>query len=158
YDIENILVEDNPNFEKVIFTIVTDGQISPIEAFKDSLEAMYEQMSVFKGVLDINVTMKDDNGAAGEEITKLLQGIEELGLSARSFNCLDRAEIKVVGELVLMEESELKEIKNLGKKSLEEIKSVIEEIGFSVGMEFSPEVTESVKKRISEIKSESTEE
>jgi DNA-directed RNA polymerase subunit alpha len=57
-----------------------------------------------------------------------------------------------------MDETELKELKNLGKKSLEEIKAIMAEIGFPVGTTFSPEVVESVKKRIQEIKSESIEE
>jgi len=158
YEIENVLVEDNPNFEKVIFTIETDGLVTPIEAFKNALEAMYAQMSVFNGVLDINITSNEDASVTSGEVAKLLQSVEELGLSARSFNCLDRAGIKVVGELVLMDESELKELKNLGKKSLEEIKVIMAEIGFPVGTTFAPEVIESVKKRIQEIKSESIEE
>ncbi len=158
YDIENILVEDNPNFEKVVFTVETDGQVTPIEAFKNALEAMYEQMSVFNGVLDINVASNDEPAAANSEVTKLLQSVEELGLSARSFNCLSRAGIKVVGELAFMSEAELKDLKNLGKKSLEEIKTAMDEIGFPVGSTFPPEVVESVKKRIEEMKTESTEE
>ena len=158
YEIENVLVEDNPNFEKVVFTVETDGQVSPIEAFKNSLEAMYSQMSVFNGVLDINITSKDEANVSSGEVAKLLQSVEELGLSARSFNCLDRAGIRVVGELALMDEVELKELKNLGKKSLEEIKAIMAEIGFPVGTTFSNEVVESVRKRIQEIKSESIEE
>lgn len=94
YDIENVLVEDNPNFEKVVFTIETDGLISPIEAFKNSLEAMYNQMSVFNGVLDIDVsTPVEESSSNSVELNKLLQSVEELNLSARSFNCLDRAEV-----------------------------------------------------------------
>lgn len=157
YEIENVLVEDNPNFEKVIFTVETDGQVTPIEAFKNSLESMYSQMAVFNGVLDINVSAQSESNASNGEVAKLLQSVEELGLSARSFNCLDRAGVKVVGELALMDETELKELKNLGKKSLEEIKATMSEIGFPVGTDFAPEVVESVKKRIQEIKSESIE-
>ena len=116
YDIENVLVEDNPNFEKVVFTIETDGLISPVEAFKDSLEAMYTQMSVFNGLLDIDIAPKEESTSDSVELNKLLQSIEELNLSARSFNCLDRAEVRFVGELALMSELELKNLKNLGKK------------------------------------------
>jgi len=153
YDIENILVEDNPNFEKVVFTIETDGLISPIEAFKDSLEAMYSQMSVFNGVLDIDITPKEESSSGSVELNKLLQSIEELNLSARSFNCLDRAEIRFVGELALMSELELKNLKNLGKKSLEEINAVMEEIGFPVGSDFSDDTVDVLKKKIEDLKS-----
>jgi len=158
YEIENVLVEDNPNFEKVIFTIVTDGLVTPVEAFKNALSAMYSQMSIFNGLVDMDVGSKIDGAASGTEVAKLLQSVEELNLSARSFNCLDRAGVKVVGELAFMDETEMKELKNLGKKSLEEIKAVMEEIGFPVGTVFSNETVETVKKRISEIKSEATEE
>lgn len=153
YDIENVLVEDNPSFEKVIFTVETDGLISPIEAFKDSLEAMYTQMSVFNGVLDIDITPKEETTSSGVELNKLLQSVEELNLSARSFNCLDRAEIRFVGELALMSELELKNLKNLGKKSLEEINSVMEEIGFPVGFDFSDDTIDVLKKKIADLKS-----
>lgn len=153
YDIENVLVEDNPNFEKVVFTIETDGLISPIEAFKDSLEAMYTQMSVFNGVLDIDITPKEEAVSDSVELNKLLQSVEELNLSARSFNCLDRAEVRFVGELALMSELELKNLKNLGKKSLEEINAVMEEIGFPVGSDFSDDTVEVLKKKIADLKS-----
>ena len=153
YDIENVLVEDNPNFEKVIFTVETDGLISPIEAFKDSLEAMYTQMSVFNGVLDIDITPKQESASDSVELNKLLQSVEELNLSARSFNCLDRAEVRFVGELALMSELELKNLKNLGKKSLEEINAVMEEIGFPVGSDFSDDTIEVLKKKIADLKS-----
>ena len=153
YEIENVLVEDNPNYEKVIFTIETDGLISPIEAFKDSLEAMYTQMSVFNGVLDIDITPKEESTSDSVELNKLLQSIEELNLSARSFNCLDRAEVRFVGELALMSILELKNLKNLGKKSLEEINTVMEEIGFPVGSDFSDDTVEVLKKKIADLKS-----
>lgn len=158
YDIENVLVEDNPNFEKVVFTIETDGLISPVEAFKNSLEAMYNQMSVFNGVLDIDVSAPiEESSSTSVELSKLLQNVEELNLSARSFNCLDRAEIRYVGELALMSELELKNLKNLGKKSLEEIKAVMEETGFPVGFEFSSDTVDVLKKKIADLKSATNE-
>ncbi|MDD3343581.1 MAG: DNA-directed RNA polymerase subunit alpha [Sulfurospirillaceae bacterium] len=157
YDIENVLVEDNPNYEKIVFTIETDGLISPIEAFKNALEAMYSQMSVFNGILDIAVTPKTETLGENVELAKLLQSIEELNLSARSFNCLDRAEVKYIGELSLMSELELKNLKNLGKKSLEEILQVMEESGYPVGFSFSEETASQLKKKIEDLKSEANE-
>ncbi|WP_170000430.1 DNA-directed RNA polymerase subunit alpha [Campylobacter sp. RM9328] len=154
YDIESVLVEDNPDFEKIVFTITTDGQVGPIEAFKHCLEAMYQQMSVFKGVLDIDVNMPVSNSSVGGEHGKLLSNVEELNLSARSFNCLDKAEIRYIGELALMDENELKELKNLGKKSLEEIKAVMEEIGYPVGTDILKDSKEQLKKKIAELKSQ----
>lgn len=157
YDIENVLVEDNPDFEKIVFDITTDGQVTPIEAFKNSLEAMYSQMSVFRGILDAPIEYKEIKEKPEIDMNKLLQNIEELNLSARSFNCLDRTEMRFVGELVLMSEAELKSLKNLGKKSLEEIKSVMKELGFPFDSEIPQEMTEELRKKISELKSQKKE-
>ncbi len=157
YDIENVLVEDNPNYEKIVFTIETDGLVSPIEAFKNALEAMYAQMSVFNGILDIAISPRNESAGIDVEFGKLLQSVEELGLSARSFNCLDRAEVKYIAELSLMSELELKNLKNLGKKSLEEIRQVMEESGYPVGYSFSDESASLLKKKIEDLKSEANE-
>lgn len=154
YDLENVLVEDNPDYEKIVFTITTDGQVGAIEAFKNAVDAMYQQMSVFKGILDIDITSQIGSGMISAEHSKLLQSVEELNLSARSFNCLDRAEVRFIGELALMDENELKELKNLGKKSLEEIKAVMEEIGYPVGGDALKDSKDQLKKKIAELKSQ----
>lgn len=154
YEIENVLVEDSPDFEKVIFTVETDGQISPLDAFKDSLKAMTEQMSVFNGIFDVNLVKKDALNSLNSEFDKLLQNVNDLNLSVRSFNSIDKAGIKFVAELALMNENELKNLKNLGKKSFDEIKSVMEEIGYPVGCNFSSEDAAVLSKKINELKSE----
>ena len=144
-----MLVEDNPNYEKIVFNIETDGQIDPVTAFKNTIEVMYRQMSIFNNILDINIS--EESPAAKEEnplIKKLMQGLDTLGLSARSFNSLERAGLKYIGELALMGESELKEIKNLGKKSLEEIKEKLAEVGFPVGTEIDEKTAKELKKKI----------
>ena len=148
------MVEDDPDYEKIVFTITTDGQVSPIEAFKNCLEAMYQQMSVFKGILDIDVSTPVTSSTAGGEFSKLLSSVEDLNLSARSFNCLDKADIRFIGELALMDENELKELKNLGKKSLEEIKAVMEEIGYPVGADVLKDGKEQLRKKITELKAQ----
>ncbi len=153
YTIENMLIEDNPNYEKIVFDIETDGQIDPVTAFKNTIEVMYRQMSVFNNILDIDVASERSAPAAENPLVKkLMQGLETLGLSARSFNSLERAGLKYVGELVLMSENELKEIKNLGKKSLEEIKAKLEEAGFPVGTELEEEAAKQLRKKIDETK------
>ena len=153
YELVNVLVEDNPDYEKIIFTVTTDGQVGAIEAFKHAIEAMYQQMSVFKGVLNIDISAGLNAQTSGSEHAKLLQSVEELNLSARSFNCLDKAEIRFIGELALMDENELKELKNLGKKSLEEIKAVMQEIGYPVGGDLGGG-KEQLKKKIADLKSQ----
>ena len=121
YDIENMFVEDNPNFEKINFDIITDGQVDPVTVFKDAVSVMYKQMAVFNDELDILIAVDETEDNNNSDLNNLLIKIEELNLSARSFNCLDKAKIKYLGELVLMNKDQIKSIKNLGKKSLEEI-------------------------------------
>jgi len=111
YKIEKMLVDDNPNFERVILNILTDGQVSPLDAFRNSLNVMHSQ-------------------------------------SARSYNCLNRSDIKMIGEIVLMSENDLKNVKNLGKKSFEEILEKVEEFGFAVGYDLSTELKNALIKKI----------
>ncbi len=153
YTIENMLVEDNPNYEKIVFDIETDGQIDAVNAFKNTIEVMYRQMSVFNNILDIDIAEEESSSAPESPVVKqLMQGLETLGLSARSFNSLERAGIKFIGELALMTENELKEIKNLGKKSLEEIKEKLEEVGFPAGSKLDEDAEKQLRKKIEQQK------
>ncbi len=107
YDIEKILVEDNPNFEKAVFSVQTNGQISPVTAFKEAVSVMYAQMSVFNKVFDLSEVTVSDAGEEPVELKELIMKIDDLNLSARSFNSLDRSGLKYLGELVLMSEVEV---------------------------------------------------
>ncbi|MGP1450707.1 MAG: DNA-directed RNA polymerase subunit alpha [Wolinella sp.] len=152
YEIENVLVEDNPTYEKIILDIETDGLIDPIVAFRDALSVMQKQMSVFNSEWSVSVaesTLGDDEDP---ELRLFLQTIETLNLTARCFNSLDRAGIKFIGELVLLGEGELKKVKNLGAKSFDEVKDKLEEIGYPVGTELSGEVASALQKKINRLK------
>lgn len=152
YDIEKMLVEDNPNFEKIVFTIETDGQISPVEAFKEAISVMYSQMSVFNKVFDFADVVNAEVIEEPNEMKILTQKIEDLNLSARSFNSLDRSGIKFLGELVLMDANEVKEIKNLGAKSFDEVAEKLESLGFALESEL-PEATATIlRKKLEQLK------
>lgn len=153
YDIQNVLVEDNPNYEKIVFDIETDGQVSPVDAFTNALETMYKQLSVFNRVLDVEINaapIKRSNDDS--EIKKYLEPIESLGLSARSFNSLDRAGMKFVGELVIMSTNEIKNIKNLGKKSLDEISECLDNLGYGEDFELTDITRVNLVKKIEQLK------
>ena len=150
YSIENVLVEDNPSFEKVVINVVTDGQVAPYDAFKNALQVMYNQMAVFNSEIDVKIPTQIEPTKESPELKKLMARIDELGLSARSFNCLDRSSIKHIGEIVMMSQNDLKNVKNLGKKSFEEIVEKVQEYGFSVGEDLSPELLTALKKKIEE--------
>ena len=148
YSIENVLVEDNPNFEKVVMNIITDGQISPVEAFHNALQIMHAQMAVFNSEITVSAPQKIERVEETAELKKLTLKIDELGLSARSFNCLDRSGITYIGEIVIMSENDLKNVKNLGKKSLEEIIDKMVEYGFPMHETISDELASAFKKKI----------
>ncbi len=152
YDIEKMLVEDNPNYEKIVFTIETDGEISPIDAFKEAVSVMYSQMSVFNKVFDLSDVALSDNSEEPSEIKVLVQKIEDLNLSARSFNSLDRSGIKFLGELVLMSEAEVKNIKNLGKKSYDEISEKLESLGFPVDYTLPENIASALRRKLEQLK------
>lgn len=153
YSIEHILVEDSPNYEKVVFEIKTDKQTDPVGIFKDAVETMYRQMAIFGKELGIQAVFSEPASDEGEsDLKKLLISIDELNLSARSHNCLIRSSIKYVGDLVLMNEKGLAEVKNLGKKSLDEIKQRLEEYGFPVGAELPEPLLSSLKHKLSQLK------
>lgn len=150
YHIDNILHEGNPNFEKMIFEIETNGQVDPLEAFKKAVVNMHNQMSIFGADLG-NISV--DNARANEDIpSKLLASVDTLGLEHRPSNCLQKTGIKYVGELVLMTESDVKSIKNLGKKSYDEIASKLESLGYPIGVELPNDLVLNLNKRLAKLK------
>jgi len=153
YRIEPVLVEDNPNFEKIVFDIETDAQIGPVEAFTNALEVMHKQLSVFNGVLDVDISSTPiKRNSDDSELKPFLVTVDSLGLSARSFNSLDRAGMKYLGELVLMNENEIKNIKNLGKKSLDEINDCLIEHGFGSDFELPEHTRMNLVKKLEQLK------
>ena len=152
YDIEKMLVEDNPNFEKAVFHVQTNGQITPITAFKEAVSVMYSQMSVFNKVFDLSEVTVSDSGEEPVELKDLIVKIDDLNLSARSFNSLDRAGLKFLGELVLMSEVEVKNIKNLGKKSFDEIQEKLESLGFPIENTLPENVASALRRKLEQLK------
>ncbi|GAA6980127.1 DNA-directed RNA polymerase subunit alpha [Helicobacter pylori] len=150
YEIENVLVEGDPNYEKIIFDIETDGQIDPYKAFLSAVKVMSKQLGVF-GERPIANTEYSGDYAQRDDAKDLSVKIESMNLSARCFNCLDKIGIKYVGELVLMSEEELKGVKNMGKKSYDEIAEKLNDLGYPVGTELSPEQREGLKKRLEKL-------
>ncbi len=153
YDIENILVEDNPNYEKLVLSLETDGQVDAETVFKEAVKTLYDQLSIFNKELSISstttATVKNENDS---KIKKLLISIDDLNLSARSHNCLTRGYVKYLGDLVLMSEKELSEVRNLGKKSLDEIKEKMDEMGYPVGTELPEELLSALKAKLAQLK------
>ena len=142
----------NPNFEKVVFEIETNGQVSPKDAFHHAIGVMHSQISVF-GVELSNLPISNSQlGDDKPELKTLLASVDSLNLEHRPSNCLQKANIKYVGELALMSESELRSIKNLGRKSLEEISNRMSEIGYPIGESLPGDLATTLNKRLAKLK------
>ena len=154
YNIENVLVEDDPTFEKVIFEVETDGQIDPVEAFKNAINSYLNQFAVFSKEFKLE-TKHEESVELPEEYNILFEPIENLNLRSRSFNALDRAGIKYVGELVSMGKEKIANVKNLGTKSLEEIYDKLDEIGFSLSKTLPLNIKKVIEEKLEKLKEQS---
>ena len=136
YHVENTRVGQITDYDKLTIEVWTDGTISSKEAVSLAAKVLNEHLSLFielseEGYTEQIMIKKDDKGK--EKILEMT--IEELDLSVRSFNCLKRAEINTVQDLVIKSEEEMMKVRNLGRKSLEEVISKLESLGFHLSAE-----------------------
>jgi len=153
YNVEKMPVGDNQDFEKIIFELKTTGQISPVKAFEEAVNVMYGQMKVFEKVFNINPTKwtVQTTSEADSRLEALFDKIEKLNLSSRCFNALAKYNIVYIAQIVLLSESEVKNIPSLGKKSLEEICSVCENLGFPISEEIDEGLRISIEDKLKEL-------
>lgn len=133
YTVENTRVGQVTDYDKLTLEIWTDGSISPEEGVSIGAKIMHEHLNLFMElddnatVMEIMVEKEEDQKEKALEMT-----IEELELSVRSFNCLKRAAINTVEELTEKTEEDMMKVRNLGKKSLDEVKAKLEELGLGL--------------------------
>ena len=130
YDVEDTRVGQNENYDKLTMQITTNGSITPEEAMALSAKILIEHFNI---VADLNA-ISNMSGLMAEKkvdtITKTLEtSIEEIEFSVRAYNCLKRAGIHTVQDLISKKESEVTKIRNLGKKSLKEVLDKVAELG-----------------------------
>ena len=130
YEVESARVGQNENFDKLIINVYTNGSITPEEAMALSARILIEHFNI---VTDLNA-ISDVSGLMAEKkvdtITKTLETpIEEIEFSVRAYNCLKRAGINTVQDLISKKEVEVTKIRNLGKKSLKEVIDKVKEMG-----------------------------
>ncbi|MBQ2063639.1 MAG: DNA-directed RNA polymerase subunit alpha, partial [Firmicutes bacterium] len=117
----------------LILEIWTDGSISPSEGVSIGAKIMQEHLDLFIKLDKETESMEILQAKEEDEIAKALDlTIEELELSVRSFNCLKRASINTVEELTQRTEEDMMKVRNLGKKSLDEVKQKLAELGLSL--------------------------
>ncbi|MGB5995553.1 MAG: DNA-directed RNA polymerase subunit alpha [Candidatus Deferrimicrobiaceae bacterium] len=135
FTVTNARVGQQTDYDRLSLEIWTDGAILPADSLAYAAKILKDQLTVFIN-FDEEVEMPEEiaileEGAINENLYK---PVEELELSVRAFNCLKNADIKFIGELVQRSEQEMLKTKNFGKKSLNEIKDVLHEMGLSLGM------------------------
>ncbi|HFQ6043347.1 TPA: DNA-directed RNA polymerase subunit alpha [Listeria monocytogenes] len=133
YQVENTRVGQSTNYDKLTFDVLTDGSISPEEAVSLGAKILSEHLSIFVNLTD--EAQKAEIMIEKEESHKekvLEMTIEELDLSVRSYNCLKRAGINTVQELADKSEDDMMKVRNLGRKSLEEVKVKLADLGLSL--------------------------
>jgi len=135
YAVENTRVGQVTDYDKLTLEIWTDGSITPVESVAIGARIMREHLNLFinlydnaEEIGDIMVEKSEDQKARTLE----KMPIEELELSVRSFNCLKRANINTVENLINKSEDDMMNVRNLGRKSLEEIKQKLEELGLGL--------------------------
>lgn len=141
YYVENTRVGQDTDFDRLILDVTTDGRITPEEALSFATQIGILHFQVFEQLRQHGITFDSDaievNTDRDALLAKLALKINEIELSVRSTNCLAGANIETIGELVIMPESEMLKFRNFGKKSLNEIKAKLEEMGLSLGMDLS---------------------
>ena len=144
YTVGNARVGQRTDYDKLTMEIWTDGSIVPEDAIAYSAKILKEQMSMFIN-FDEQLEPKPDKKTEEQTVPdfndNLFRSVEELELSVRSANCLKNADINKIYQLVSKTEAEMLKTKNFGRKSLNEIKEVLAEMGLSLGMKlegFSP--------------------
>lgn len=150
--VTNARVGQITDYDKLIVEVTTDGSIRPDDALAFGAKILKEQLQIFINfdeeaeIIDEEVALEDT-----EKINdKLYRSVEELELSVRSANCLKNAQIHLIGELVQKSEADMLKTQNFGRKSLNEIKDILAEMGLFLGMKLDnfpdPEYMEILKK------------
>ncbi len=146
YSVEQTRVGQMTDYDKLILEITTDGRISPDDALKEAAAITKHHLDVFDAVSSDQIEFATEGKEVSEEqnrLRKLLNmSVNEIELSVRAANCLNNANITTVGELAMKSEQEMLKYRNFGKKSLNEIKQKLEQLGLSLGMKFDERMLE----------------
>lgn len=133
YEVDQTRVGQDANYDTLSLEVYTNGSITPQESIALASKILVDHFSLLKNVDEITEDMESVIAEPEEEeVNKLsLMMLEDLDLSVRSYNCLKRASIQTVEELVNKTEEDLMKVRNLGKKSFKEVKDKVEELGLS---------------------------
>lgn len=134
YSVEQARVGQMTNYDKLILEVWTDGSVSPEDACAYAAKIIKDQISVFINFDEINSEASKEDEETIDLNPNLFKSIDELELSVRATNCLKAANIQLVGELVQRTEAQMLKTKNFGRKSLDEIRRVLDGMNLKFGM------------------------
>jgi DNA-directed RNA polymerase subunit alpha len=137
YMVTNARVGQVTDYDKLTLEVWTDGSLNPEEAVAHAAKIMKDQLSIFitfEEEEETEMPYPEDEEEREAVNENLLRSVDELELSVRSANCLKHANIKLIGDLVQKTEAEILATKNFGRKSLNEIKEILSEMGLNLGM------------------------
>jgi DNA-directed RNA polymerase subunit alpha len=137
YSVDSARVGQRTDFDKLSMEIETDGSIEPGAALREAAEILIKSLAIFTEADRVEeLTSRDGAGAAEAVPPAATEGddrlIEELEIGVRAYNCLKRAGIQTIGDLVQKSESELKAIPNFGERSIDEVKESLTALGLSL--------------------------
>jgi DNA-directed RNA polymerase subunit alpha len=135
YTVTNSRVGQRTDYDKLTLEIWTDGSVQPEDSLAYSAKILKEQLQIFINFAEDDEPVMEETSPEEEEFNdNLYKRVDELELSVRSANCLQNAGIEYIHQLVERTEAEMLKTKNFGRKSLNEIKEILGELGLSLGM------------------------
>jgi DNA-directed RNA polymerase subunit alpha len=140
YSVEAARLGQTTDYDKLVLDVWTNGCILPQDAIAQAAKIVKDHMYIFINFEEQPEEEEEEVDREAERMyDNLKRSVEELELSVRSYNCLKNADIKTIGELVQKSEAEMLKTKNFGRKSLNEIKEILAEMGLSFGMKLDTE-------------------
>lgn len=140
YYVEATRVEQSTDYDSLIMELWTNGAISPEDAVAHAAKIVKDHMQIFINFDEEPEAVQPQVDEKKQKmLVNLAKCVEELELSVRSYNCLKNANIETIAELVLKTDSEMLKTRNFGRKSLNEIKEILEEMGLHLGMKVDEE-------------------
>jgi DNA-directed RNA polymerase subunit alpha len=135
FNVTNARVGQRTDYDRLVMEIWTDGSVKPEDALAYAARILQDQLTIFINFEEeAEIAEPLEETIEGKVNENLFRPVDELELSVRSANCLQNADIKFIGELVQRSEQEMLKTKNFGRKSLNEIREILHEMGLGFGM------------------------
>jgi DNA-directed RNA polymerase subunit alpha len=153
YKVDNSRVGQKTDYDRLTMQVETNGAVTPEDAVALAARILQDQLQLFINFEEPSLTQEESKAAEPPFNKNLLRKVDELELSVRSANCLKNDNIVYIGDLVQKTEAEMLRTPNFGRKSLNEIKEVLAQMGLHLGMEIQgwpPENIEELAKRLDE--------